>query len=63
MRDMFDLNLATIVNTERERDLTADLRARRMLAATSEETAVETAPVRRPVQARAASARMRPIGR
>ena len=60
---MFDLNLAHIDGPERERDLAADLRSRRMLAATAEETAVEPSPVKRPSSNRTPPARVRALGR
>ena len=63
VRDMFDLSLAHIVTTERERDLAADLRGRRTLTATTEETALEPASARRPVPLRASSTRVRAVGR
>jgi len=63
MRDMFDFSLAHIVSQERDRDLSADLHVRRMLAATTEETAVEPVSVRRPVRPRATQTRARAIGR
>ena len=60
---MFDLSLAPIVHQERERDLTADLRGRRLLATITEETALEPASTRRPLPQRAATTRVRAAGR
>ena len=60
---MFDLSLAHIVQAERDRDLAAELRGRRTLAATTEQTAVDLAPVRRPLPARTASTRVRAVSR
>ena len=60
---MFDLSLAPIIRSERERDLAADLRGRRMLAAIAQETALEPASTRRSLPQRAAPTRVRAAGR
>ena len=59
---MFDLNLAHIQRTERERDLVAELRAREILKASVVSTATEPA-ASRPAQSTRVATRARALGR